>query len=419
MVIDRSIIPEIKAIRDVHLSKPLVVAGSVPIYAYSGGDQPVVLLELNFNTGRAEESKKLTSAFTSRMLMMGAGNHSAGEVAEIIDFNGAKINCQAGYENGSISLFCLKKHFRKMLELLVDIWRRPHFLPKELKIQQENSIQRLTVNKQKTDFLAQRAFHKSLFGKSHKYGYHATKPLYEAITVEDLKAFHAQTYTKPKYALLSGMVDDDEIRSVREVLSNTQKKGGTNLSTEPFVPMPGKTKVHKEGAQQASIRIGKPTINANHSDYNELALLNAVLGGYFGSRLMSNIREDKGYTYGIYCQLGSLTNEGFWLISTEVGNKIYPKALKEIYFEIERLQQETISESELNLVKNYMLGSYLSKVDGPISQTKTFKSLLGHGQSVEDFHNGIEVIKAATPKKLKELANTYLSTEDLIEVVAG
>jgi predicted Zn-dependent peptidase len=156
-----------------------------------------------------------------------------------------------------------------------------------------------------------------------------------------------------------------------------------------------------------------------HKDFHSLTVLNTILGGYFGSRLMTNIREDKGYTYGIGSGMIPLKKAGYFFISTEVGVEVCNKAIDEIYIEINRLRNESISEKELILVKNYMIGSFLRSIDGPFALANRFKSIMEYDLDYSYYDDYISTIKNIKASDLLNLANKYLDPNSMTEVVAG
>jgi zinc protease len=160
-------------------------------------------------------------------------------------------------------------------------------------------------------------------------------------------------------------------------------------------------------------------INRKHEDFSGLQILNTVLGGYFGSRLMNNIREDKGYTYGIGSGISSLQQAGYLFMATEVGADVCSAALTEIYKEIELLKNEPIGEEELNLVRNYMLGSMLGSLENVFSHADKFKNIYFSGLDYDYYTNYIATVKAITAEDLLAIANKYLTTDHFIEVVIG
>jgi predicted Zn-dependent peptidase len=159
--------------------------------------------------------------------------------------------------------------------------------------------------------------------------------------------------------------------------------------------------------------------NKTHEDYNDFLILNTIFGDYFGSRLMSNIREDKGYTYGIGTMVAELHETGYFLIATEVGKEVKDATLKEIKVEMERLHTELVSMEELNLVKNYMLGQLLKSADGPYSMTDLFMSVEPYGLSLDFYNASIDSINTITPERIQLLAKKYLNWNDMTIVSAG
>ncbi|MBK7132383.1 MAG: insulinase family protein [Bacteroidales bacterium] len=177
--------------------------------------------------------------------------------------------------------------------------------------------------------------------------------------------------------------------------------------------------MEKAGTVQTSVRIGSATINKRHPDYPGLKVLDAVLGGYFGSRLMKNIREDKGFTYGISSSLTSLDLAGYKVISTEVGKKNCHKAIDEIYKEIRLLQSEPVKSGELDLVRNYMSGELLRMFDGPFALADSFRSVWDFGLDNSYYYRLADKIKTIGQDEIMHLANTYYNTDDLYEITAG
>jgi predicted Zn-dependent peptidase len=184
-------------------------------------------------------------------------------------------------------------------------------------------------------------------------------------------------------------------------------------------PLKGEIIIDKPDAIQSAIRMGARSITRSHADFPGLQVLNCVLGGYFGSRLMANIREDKGYTYGIGSAVVALKDAGYLFIATEVGTEVCSSALEEIEKEINLLQTEPVEEEELNLVRNYMLGSMLGSLENAFSHADKFKNVYFSGLSYAYYENYINTVKNITAEELKKMANTYLQTADFTKVIVG
>ncbi len=167
------------------------------------------------------------------------------------------------------------------------------------------------------------------------------------------------------------------------------------------------------------MRIGTTTISANHKDYLGLNVLNTLLGGYFGSRLMSNIREDKGYTYGIGSVLYSYKDIGLFYISAEIKQENCQDAINEIYSEIEILKTKKVSEEELHKVKNFMKGSMLRSLDGSLELSENFRAILKYGLDYDYFHKYLRVVSEIDSDEILRLAQTYFNVNQMVEIRAG
>ncbi|MBS1503743.1 MAG: insulinase family protein, partial [Bacteroidetes bacterium] len=165
--------------------------------------------------------------------------------------------------------------------------------------------------------------------------------------------------------------------------------------------------------------MGLPMITRVHPDFPALQVLNTVLGGYFGSRLMANIREDKGYTYGIGSGLSSLKQGGAMFIASEVGADVCRDAVSEIEKEISILKTELIPDDELALVRNYMMGSLLGSLENVFSHADKFKNIYFSGLNYDYYDRYTEVVKTVTAGELLQLANKYLDLDKFYRVIVG
>ena len=184
-----------------------------------------------------------------------------------------------------------------------------------------------------------------------------------------------------------------------------------------YLPTPQKIKIPHIDSVQTAIKVGCKLFNRNHPDFNGLYILNTILGGYFGSRLMANIREDKGYTYNIFSSVDAMFHDGYFYVGTEVGNEFTEKTLAEIYREMNLLKENLIEEEELNMVKNYLLGNMLTMLDGPFNVSEVVKTYVVENLPVTDFNKLTQTIKNITAEELRELAKKYFKPENMWEVI--
>lgn len=422
--VNRKIAPPIYEVTSLTLPSPSIshLDNGIPVYETRLGTQDIMKIEIVFHAGRPQEHKRLVSRATSRQLREGTKSYTSAQLAEEIDFYAGTVQTPISLDTGSIVLFCMTKHFPKLIPILAEMVQEPTFPEKELHTFAENNIQSLTVDLSKNDVLAYRKITELIYGENHPYGYNSVPDNYRELTPDDLKKHHAELYTSDNCLIfLSGKTDDTILKLLNQYFG--QKKTISIKNNTPLsIPheKPQKIKLKNEDTLQSSIRIGRRMGSRhNNPDYNGFTVLNTILGGYFGSRLMTNIREKKGYTYNIYSSVDMMHHDGYFYISSEVSNRFVKKAVTEIYRELEILQNDLVKPEELKMVQNYLLGNMLNMIDGPFSVSDVVRTLITEGASLDNFTDLVETIKNITPEGLRGLAQKYLKREDMFEVIVG
>lgn len=421
-MLDRVTAPEYGTIKDVTLMEPTVqhLDNGIPVFSIDAGTQEVMKVELVFDAGTATADRILIASTTSKLLTAGTSRKTAAEIAETVDFYGAHLQAETSHDDCSLTLFTLSKHLQKTLPVLTEVYADAIFPEDEIATHLSKSQQEMLVNQEKVSYLGAKAFAAALFGENHPYGRSASVSDYDSITRNDVIAFYqSHILNGIKHILIAGKLNKNTIELLNNAFGKASRKEHANPNIEITPQTSQTTHVEKVGAVQNSIKIGRVLFNRKHADFIGLQVLSTVLGGYFGSRLMSNIREDKGYTYGIGAGIVSLKNSGYLSISTEVGADVCKPAINEIFKEIERLRKEPISINELDLVRNYMLGSILKSVDGPFAISDKWKTYLRYDLGMSSHNSLIKQIQTITPERLRELANIYFKREDLLVVTAG
>jgi len=306
------------------------------------------------------------------------------------------------------------------LPIVAEVLNDPIFPQHEIDTLRNIKKQKFLVNCEKVGFLARREFAHSLFGEEHPYGGKTDLEDFDALSQDGLISYHTKFYKQNPLIMLCGNVDDSLIKLIDQLFGkNTFENRNSEVSFQKPLKNVERLLIDKKDAVQSAMRIGRLMFNRTHRDFSEMQVLNAVLGGYFGSRLMSNLREDKGFTYGIGSGVSSLLHEGYFFISTEVGADTTLQAEEEIKKELKLLREELIPDNELNLVKNYLLGQILKSTDGVFSRMNRFRTLHLFNQSEDDFYSMISGIRNASSSRLQELANEWFQEEDLLTVIAG
>jgi zinc protease len=283
-------------------------------------------------------------------------------------------------------------------------------------------LQQLRVSMEKTGYVATGLFRKNIFGESHPYGYFMTEEMVNNIDLSDCVSYYNNFFKENAFEIVvSGLVDDDAIAEINNVFGKSKYKFPKTGPTKKEVRAENNNpvRIEKTDAVQSTIRLGKKLFTRNHPDYLKLTVLSEVLGGYFGSRLMKNVREEKGLTYGIYSQIVTLLNEGYFVIGTDVKKELVSTALEEIYKEIEILKNTPISDEELSTVKNYMIGSFMGSITTPFSLANKFKAIYFNNLTYDFYDDYVSNIQKINAKDLLLLANKYFDKSAFSEIVVG
>jgi zinc protease len=423
--IDRKISPAFKTIDTIEMiqASERQLTNKIPVYAINAGSQDLIKIEFLFSAGMFQQQRPLQAATVNTMLEEGTSKMNAAQIADAVDYYGAFLETSVSQDHASVVLYTLNKHLQRTLPIVEQVIKDAVFPQQELTTHLINKKQKFLVNKQKVANVARKRFTELLFGEKHPYGINVKDEDFSKISISVLNEFYKTFYKANNCKIiLAGKVNEEIYKLLNDHFGGDDWRGTVNPT---IVVPPVQTDhekehlVHMEDALQSAIRVGKVLFNKTHKDFQPLQILNTVFGGYFGSRLMSNIREDKGYTYGIGSGIVSLQNAGYFFISTEVGVDVCTNALHEIYFEMDRLREELITEDELQLVKNYLLGTFLRSVDGPFAMAERFKGILQYNLGYDYFNKYIATIKTVSASELRDLANKYLDKNSMIELVVG
>jgi len=394
----------------------------VPVYLIEAGTEDIMRIEFTFKAGQINEYLPLLASTTNKMLTEGSQNYSSEELNRILDYHGVFLNQYTEKDRAGIVIFFLSKHIDKVLELSREILFSPVFPETELNSLMNKRLRWFLVNREKVQNIAIDKFFESLYGKHHPYGYQVSEHDFGQMNPPLLKDFHINNYTPGNMAIIvAGRIHEKTTELLDYYFGDITSGNLYSEDTKNLLSGEKRKKVHikKPGAIQSAIRIGSPTINKRHPDYPGLKILDSVLGGYFGSRLMKNIREEKGYTYSINSTVSSLELSGYKMISTEVSEKNSQKTVAEIYKEIRLLQTVPIEKAELAVVRNYMSGEMLRMFDGPFAMAESFKSAWEFGLGSEYYYRLAEKINCIEPDEIIELAQTYYNIDELYEVKVG
>lgn len=420
-MVDRTKAPGFKKVESINIQNPenYILENGVPFYVINAGAQPVLRLEIIIKAGSWYEIKPGLAYFTSKMLIEGTLSKSANEIAYFFDKYGAHIEISPGFDFIIINLYTLSKHLSVLLPVLQEIITEPAFPGSELEIIKKIKIQNTQVNNEKTNYLASVNFRKKIFGEDHPYGKELTEKEINGVSSDDLKDFYQHYLFNNWEIILAGQVEPEHIKLVRQSFGLLQR---TSIEkTKPLSSENGQERfiIEKSSSLQSSIRLGKKLLPKNHPDFHKMQVVNEILGGYFGSRLMKNIREDKGFTYGIHSNLNSFKFDGYLVIGTDVRKENTIQTIDEIYKEIRLLAEKPVENYELESVKNYMTGSFLAEINTPFALADKFKAVYLSGLNYNYYQELLTTIHTITPEEIMETAQQYLQPDSMTEVIAG
>lgn len=396
-----------------------ILKNGVEVYTINAGAEEVLAIEWVYFAGNSYEEQNLVAASVNYLLKNGTPGKTAFRINEHFDYYGAYLNRACYNETAVLSLHCLTKHIAELLPVVKELLTDSVLPEEELEIYKQNMKQRLEVNLKKGEFVAGRLIDAYLYGENHPYGKFSQAEDFDRLQRGPLLDFYKKYYQQGKLIIfiagsLPANLEPLLDAHFGDLVNHEVKEPG-----HPVQPAAEKKFriINDENGAQGSIRLARPFPNRHHPDFLKVQVLNILLGGFFGSRLMMNVREDKGYTYGIHSYLQNHVHDSAWMISTEAGKEVVDAAISEVYKEMKRLREEPVEEEELLLVRNYMMGNTLGDLDGPFQIIARWKNIILNGLDENYFYRSIGAIKSVSAAELQELAQKYLVPEEFYDLV--
>lgn len=415
--------PPIQPLQPLHLPEipSFRLDNGIEVFLVNQGTQEVIKVEVLFEAGRPYEHKPLVSRVTGVLMREGSQHHTSEQIAEHLDYFGSSLKATVDMDFPSLVLYTLNKHLPRVLPVFCDLILNPAFLELEMLHFIERQCQRMEVELSKPEVQAYRTITEQLFGESHPYGYNSTPQLFWDLNRQDIIRHYERCYLPASSKIIiSGSVGEREIDLLKKALSDWKVDTiPPQAQVPPINSSPQSVMLEIPDAAQTAYRMGINLVERGHPDYPGLYVANTLLGGYFGSRLMTNIREDKGYTYNIYSTMDCMRFGGGWLISSEVGNEFSLETRQEVLAEIERLHQELVPEEELTMLKNYLQGVFLGMLDGPFNIARVVKQLLLANLPLNSFNDWVNQVQEIDSEQLRYLFQCYLQPEAITEVWVG
>jgi zinc protease len=418
-MIDRKTAPILQEINQLQLVAPekYAITEQVPLYYLENKHSEGFKLDIYFNGGFRSDNR-LLAKMSNKLILSGTSTKTSTDIDNQIDVLGGFTGQEHTSEDATISVLGQNKYFHELSNIVLDAIANAAVPSRDFNQVLATEKQRFIVQQQKVSTQARRLFLQALYSGTFMSKLTETAD-YDMIDRQEVIDFIAANYKKG--LLKVTLIGNISAKKRTMFIQQLQQFCGP-IKNQPVLKLATKSTLkHHEilNKVQSAIRIGKPLFNRTHEDYPKFVLLNTLLGGYFGSRLMKNIREDKGLTYGIGSGIAQAFDHGYFFISTEVNKEKREEAIELILAEIELLQQEKVSEEELRIVKNYSIGQLLKNSDGPFAQMDRFLAVEKLGMSLDYYTVLLQAFKSCTADDIITLASRHLNRNDIIVCSAG
>ncbi|MBC8082356.1 MAG: insulinase family protein [Hymenobacter sp.] len=387
------------------------------------GQVPKVTMMVAIQAGNVHEAANEVGLadLLARLLTEGTTTLSATQIAEKVAAMGGSLDVSAGADQTYVRASCLSEYAPELAALLAGVVLKPALPAAELPRIKTDFKRQMNLARAQPGTQARQKFTASLYG-SHPYGRPLpTDAAIEALTMEQIKAFYQNQYGARRTSVY--VAGKFEAAALREAITKAWSEWAAG--PEPRIEVakaqirPDVTTLDRPAAPQSTIVIGMPVVDPSHPDYLRLRVTNSLLGGSFGSRITRNIREDKGYTYSPYSFLETHYRAGNWSQNADVTTQETGNSLKEIVYEMERLQKEAPSAEELKGIQNYESGLFVLRNSTPGGIINQLNTLDLHGLPDSYLTEQVKNINAVTPQQVSETARKYVRPEAMTVVVVG
>lgn len=423
-MLNRTIVPAFQPINKLAIHEPesFKYANGLKAFVFQSPELELIKFEFVFENHFDAHELTLMNTALSAMFKEGTSSRTSAQIADEIDFFGAYLMPEYSFDHTSLTLYTMHKYVGQVLPIVLDILQHSIFPQKELDTYVRNNKQSLEISLKKNDFIARRLFYQNVFG-DNRYGAVPSPEAFDAITRDSLlKLYQSQIQPTNCALFIAGNVTEDVLNIVESMFGQQWENTCFERDKDSFIHGEVESKIlteFKADALQSAIRIGGHSINRQHPDFPALQFVNTLFGGFFGSRLMRNIREDKGYTYSIGSAAVSLQHAGFFTIASEVGIEVTQATMDEIEKEFNLLSNELAEEDEIALVRNYMQGVLLGSLESIFSHADKFKAVHFSELDLSYYDYYADVINAIDPIRVQEIAQKYFNYDKMVKVVVG
>lgn len=394
----------------------------IKLHTISVRSSSVVRLTLVLEGGSSVQQHPFAAASTLSMLSEGTADYTAAQIAEHLDYYGIFFDNETDRDYCYLTVASLTKFLPQALAMIESVLLRPTFSDKEFELYKGKKRQQIILDRQKPSFIARENFAAQLFGADHPYGRTFGIDSFDALTIDHIRSHYNDSLrSAPMFAVASGDLGEEQIALITDFLNKipTRATAATRNFAQPVSSADNRQNIERENSTQSCIRMGKLLFTKQHPHYIPMQLLLTVLGGYFGSRLVQNLRQKNGYTYGAYSAMVTLRHSGYIAVATDVAREHTEEAINEIFAEINRLRTELIDADELEMAKSSITGELMRLIDGPFGIADIAIENIQSALPPTYLNEFLCAILATTAEDLQQLAIKHLDPTTLRLTVVG
>ena len=421
--LDRTIAPNIRKTNSFRLQKPVetALANGVHLYLFKNRELDLIHFALRVRAGNLFEPVKSLANSAYSLLMESAPEKSAAETEEFLDFYGSSFHTSVAFEYVTLNFVIPKRNCLTVLPFIFDFITNPVYQETALLQYKQRKFNDLEYNSLKSGYCANQLMYHTLLNPQIPVGKILCREDIENITVLGMESYHRETFCAENVNLfMAGNIEEEEMRLLSRLCENIPTGKPSRLpQIIPNVQSEKMVVEQREELNQSSIRICRRLFAYEHPDRHDFSILNTILGDYFGSRLMKNLREDKGYTYGIFSNVVYFGDNSIFYMDTDVNIDKTKEAITQCQIEMERLCREPVGKEELAIVKSYLQGSLLRRLDGDVDYMKNYFVWQSAGLDESEQQSTMDAIEWITPARILQLAQQYLCPNDFTTIVVG
>ena len=412
-MMDRTLAPASFPIKNFNFRnyRKIILNGHIDGLVIPNKQYPICSLEIIFRSGSWFEKNPGIAFLTGKMILEGTTSKNGEEIALAFEYMGAHIEIQTTVDDSRIRLFATQKHIHSSLALLQEILFTPSFPQHEFEVIKNLKAKQIKMQLAKNNYFASSYFNQLLFGRDHPYGRYLREKEINVRSLSEIKKFFQLEFQNDPKVVLCGDIDDNIIEKTA-LLLNIVKKNGRQMTHFKIRPNYNHQTIERSDSIQASLRLGAQTIQREHPEIHKLTIANKLLGGFFGSRLMKKLREEKGLTYGIYSSLTHAQHASYWIISTEIKNDNTEHSLETIHAIITELAQEFPSSAEVDMLKNFLKGKFLSSLNSILDIASMYTLLFVNDLTIKFLSSYLKTIDTIRPRDISEMVQKYYLSPD-------